>query len=76
MQVTLLTPKEIKQIGTESYLVNMEQNFAGLIKIRLKAAKGDSILFRFGEMLYPDGKLMTENLSASRGTDLYIAERP
>lgn len=72
--VSQLTPKNIKPLSAKSYLVDMGQNFAGVIKIRFKAAKGDSILFRFGEMLYPDGKLMTENLRKARGTDLYIAK--
>ena len=73
-EVARLTPKNIKQIGAKAYLIDMGQNFAGIIKVRFKAAKGDSILFRFGEMLYPDGKLMTENLRKARGTDLYIAK--
>ena len=73
-EVARLTPKNAKQMGKNAYLIDMGQNFAGLIRIRFKAAKGDSILFRFGEMLYPDGKLMTENLRKARGTDLYIAK--
>lgn len=73
-EVARLTPKNIKQVAAKAYLIDMGQNFAGIIKVRFKAAKGDSILFRFGEMLYPDGKLMTENLRKARGTDLYIAK--
>ncbi|MDF7820252.1 family 78 glycoside hydrolase catalytic domain [Runella sp. MFBS21] len=73
-EITTLTPKSIKVIGKDKYLVDLGQNFAGIIRVKLKAAKGDSVLFRFGEMLYPDGKLMTENLRKARGTDLYIAK--
>lgn len=73
-EVAQLTPQSIKFIGQKKYLLDMGQNFAGIIKIQLKANKGDSILFRFGEMLYPDGKIMTENLRKARGSDLYIAK--
>jgi len=73
-EVAQLAPKSVKIVSQKKYLIDMGQNFAGIISIHLKANKGDSILFKFGEMLYPDGKIMTENLRKARGSDLYIAK--
>src|SRR5258707_13237024 len=33
---------------------------------------GTQIRLRYGEMLHPDGRLMTENLRKARATDFYI----
>ena len=30
------------------------------------------VRLRYGEMLHPDGRLMTENLRKARATDFYI----
>ena len=39
------------------YIADMGENFTGLYNIRLKGNVGDTVRFRFGERLYPDGKL-------------------
>ena len=33
---------------------------------------GGQVTLRYGEMLYPDGRLMTENLRKARAIDRYI----
>lgn len=38
----------------------------------MKGNRGDSVVFRFGEMLFPDGRLMTDNLRKARSVDTYI----
>lgn len=38
-------------------IVDFGQNFAGLIRVRIRAQAGDTIRFRYGELLYPDGSL-------------------
>ena len=50
----------------------MDQNFAGVAKLKIKGDAGDTIVMRYGEMLYPDGSLMTKNLRMARATDTYI----
>ncbi|GHB65847.1 alpha-L-rhamnosidase [Persicitalea jodogahamensis] len=55
-----------------SYILDMGQNFAGTIRLRVQGKAGDTIRLRYGEKLFPDGQLMTENLRMARATDTYI----
>lgn len=43
---------------------------------RSKARAGTRVRLRYGEMLHPDGRLMTENLRKARATTLHLARRP
>ncbi|MGA7720215.1 MAG: family 78 glycoside hydrolase catalytic domain [Ignavibacteriaceae bacterium] len=54
------------------YIFDMGQNFAGVIKIRVKGNKGDTLVIRYGEMINPDSTILTENLRLARATDTYI----
>ena len=69
--------EELKPIAVSSpsdgvYIFNLGQNFAGVIRLKVKGEAGREIKLRYGEMLYPDGRLMTENLRKARATDTYI----
>lgn len=69
--------QEIKPIRMTSptnnvYIFNLGQNFAGIVRLKVKGPAGTTITLRYGEMLYPDGRLMTENLRKARATDTYI----
>jgi len=69
--------QEIKPIAISSptngvYIFNLGQNFAGVARLKVKGPAGTEIQLRYGEMLYPDGRLMTENLRRARATDHYI----
>jgi alpha-L-rhamnosidase len=66
----------LKPVGITSpekgvYIVNLGQNFAGNIRLRMKGVAGQQVRLRYGEMLHPDGRLMTENLRKARATDTY-----
>lgn len=67
-----LPAKSITKIEEGKYIVDFGQNFAGNIRLKLKGNSGDKLIFRYGEMLFPDGKLMTDNLRKARATDTYI----
>lgn len=54
------------------WIFDMGQNFAGIVRLRVKGKAGDTIRIRYGEKLYPDGRLMVENLRMARATDTYI----
>lgn len=54
------------------YIFDLGQNFAGIVRLKVKGNKGDIITLRFGEVLFPNGDLMTENLRKARATDTYI----
>jgi len=66
-----LEPVDVKKIEAGKYLYNMGQNFAGTIRLKVRGPAGQRITLRYGEMLYPDGRLMTENLRKARATDQY-----
>lgn len=67
-----LAAKSIKNMGDGKYIVDFGQNFAGVIRLKLKGETGDSLVFRYGEMLFPDGRLMTDNLRKARAKDTYV----
>ena len=69
-----LPAKSVKPIKPGTWIFNMGQNFAGNVRLKVKAEAGKSFVLRFGEMLHPDGRLMTENLRSARSTDTYIAK--
>ena len=67
-----IEPKEITNPEEGVYLFNLGKNFAGKARLKVKGPKGTKITLRYGEMLYGDGRLMTENLRRARATDTYI----
>lgn len=69
-----LPAQSVTEIKPGTYIFNLGQNFAGNVRLKVKAEAGDKFVLRFGEMLHPDGRLMTENLRAARATDTYIAK--
>ena len=68
-----IRPVEVRTLAPGRYLVDMGQNFAGHVRLRVDTEAGDTIRLRHGEMLHGDGSLMTENLRFARATDSYVA---
>jgi alpha-L-rhamnosidase len=54
-----------------TYIFDLGENIAGVIRLRVKGAAGTQVRIRHGEMLHKDGRLMTENLRKARATDTY-----
>ncbi|MGJ8694706.1 MAG: family 78 glycoside hydrolase catalytic domain [Verrucomicrobiaceae bacterium] len=67
-----LSAKSVTEHAPGVYIFDLGQNIAGNIRLKVKGEAGQKITLRFGEMLHPDGRLMTENLRAARSTDTYI----
>jgi alpha-L-rhamnosidase len=68
-----IRPISVDSRGDGTYIFNMGQNFAGVVRLnQVKGNQGDTIVMRFGEMLHPDGSLMTENLRRARATNTYV----
>jgi alpha-L-rhamnosidase len=68
--------EEIRPIALTSptdgvHIYNLGQNFAGVVRLKVKGPAGAIVQLRYGEMLHPDGTLMTENLRTARATDRY-----
>ncbi len=69
-----LAAKSVKQIKPGTWIFDLGQNFAGNVRLKVKADAGKTFVLRFAEMLHPDGRIMTENLREARATDTYIAK--
>ena len=67
LQPISITPRE------GGYIVDMGQNMVGWLRIKGKAAPGDTVVLRFAETLNPDGSLYRDNLRQAKVTDRYIA---
>ena len=66
-----LKPVSVTAITNGVYIFNFGQNFAGVMRLKVKGPAGTQVRIRYGEMLHPDGRLMTENLRRARATDHY-----
>lgn len=67
-----INPVEITSPSNGVYIFNLGQNISGVARLKVAGSAGTQIQLRFGEMLYPDGRLMTDNLRKARATDYYI----
>jgi alkaline phosphatase len=67
-----IEPVEVTSPEKGTYIFNLGQNFAGVAQLKAKGPAGTRIRLRFGEMLHPDGRLMTENLRKARAHDHYV----
>lgn len=66
-----LPAKSMTEPKPGTYLFDLGRNFAGIVRLRVQEKAGQRIQLRYGEMLHPDGRLMTENLRRARATDFY-----
>lgn len=64
-------PASVKLLKPGVYIMDMGQNFAGWMRMRVQGSKGDSVKLRFGENLQPNGELYVRNLRDARATDIY-----
>jgi len=67
-----LKPVAVTEPKPGVYIFNLGQNFAGNVRLKVRGPAGTKITLRYGEMLHPDGRLMTENLRKARATDYYL----
>jgi len=66
-----LATKTVTEPKPGAYVFDLGQNFAGIVRLKVKGAAGTQLRLRFGEMINKDGTIMTENLRKARATDFY-----
>lgn len=71
--------KEIKPVSiTEptpgKYVLDLGQNFAGVVRLKIEGERGQKITLRHAERLNPDGTVYTTNLRTARAQDTYICK--
>ncbi len=69
-----ITPQSIRQPKPGVYVLDMGQNFAGLVRLKTHGEPGRAITLRYAERLNPDGTIYTTNLREARATDVYICD--
>lgn len=66
-----IEPIAITAAEKGKYIFNLGTNIAGIVQLKVKGEAGMKVQLRYGEMLHPDGRLMTENLRKARAIDTY-----
>ena len=64
--------QQIKPVSLNGNIVDIGQNIAGWLKVRVRGQKGDTIRVVYAEKLNADGTLFRENFRNARSTDIYI----
>lgn len=66
-----LKPVSVNKIG-EELVYDFGQNFAGVVKLKIRGRKGQVVTVRHAEVLKSDGTLFTELLRSAKATATYI----
>lgn len=53
----IIRPKSITEVGKDTFIVDLGENFAGVGRIRVKGPAGTRVALRYGEDIHPDGRL-------------------
>ena len=64
--------QEIRPLSVKGNIVDVGQNIAGWLKIRVRGQKGDTIRIVYAEKLNADGTLYRDNFRNARSTDVYV----
>jgi alpha-L-rhamnosidase len=64
--------KSITEPKPGAYVLDLGQNFAGVVRLKVTGTPGQTITLRYAERLNPDGTIYTTNLRSARATDIYI----
>jgi alpha-L-rhamnosidase len=68
----IIQPVSISGLSNHRYILDMGQNFAGWLRIKVKGERGNRITLRFAESLTENGELFTAPLRDALVTDTYI----
>ena len=53
----VVKPVVINEVGKDTFIVDLGQNFAGVARIRVSGVSGSRVKLRYGENIYKDGRL-------------------
>ncbi|MDR1600832.1 MAG: family 78 glycoside hydrolase catalytic domain [Tannerella sp.] len=66
-----IKPVAVHKIGHNKYIFDLGQNMVGWVRLNIPYNPGQTLRFRYGEWLYDDGSLYTDNLRGAKQIDLY-----
>ncbi len=68
----IIKPRSIKKLNDNAYVMDMGQNMAGWLQMKVKGNKGQTVKLRFAETTKADGELYVANLRDAKSTDTYV----
>lgn len=66
-----IKPVAISSPGYGKFILDMGQNFAGWLRLRVKGNRGQKVVLRFAESLQTNEEIFTSNLRDAKVTDVY-----
>ncbi|MGB8194096.1 MAG: family 78 glycoside hydrolase catalytic domain, partial [Chitinophagaceae bacterium] len=69
--VDVQTTLNIRQLNKDTFIIDIGQNLAGWIEMKVQGSKAHQVKLRFAESLQPDGRLYVANLRDAKVTDAY-----
>ena len=69
--VDTIHPVSIKQLKPGTWIMDMGQNMAGWVQMKVHGNRGDKIVLRYAETLKDSGDLYIANLRDAKVTDIY-----
>jgi alpha-L-rhamnosidase len=70
----IVRPVSVSQSKSGAWIMDMGQNMAGWVQMKVKGKRGDQVTLRYGETLQKNGSLYTANLRDAKVTDIYTLE--
>ncbi len=67
----IIQPVSFNKINEDKWIIDMGQNFAGWMQMKVNGPRNTKVQLRFAESLKADGSLYTANLRDARVTDIY-----
>ena len=67
-----IKPVSISQLKKDVWILDLGQNMAGWVQMRVKGNRGDKVTLRYAETLQPNNELYVANLRDAKVTDVYI----
>ncbi|MDR0686692.1 MAG: family 78 glycoside hydrolase catalytic domain [Dysgonamonadaceae bacterium] len=66
-----ITAISVHKVGKNKYIFDIGQNIPGWVRLNIPYNPNNTIRLRYGECLYEDGTLYTENLREAKQIDVY-----
>lgn len=66
-----VTPVSIRSVGGATHVIDFGQNMVGYVRLKVRGARGTTVILRHAEVLNADGTLYVDNLRRARQTDQY-----
>jgi alpha-L-rhamnosidase len=67
----IIHPVSISKLDKQRYILDMGQNMAGWLRIKVKGNRGEKVTLRFAESLQENGQLFIAPLRDAKATDIY-----